>query len=166
MLSTKTFVVKKMVYSRQRLDAKPVESCVSVRRADPRCFLRRINSCRAAAAGGEGGGVEEGSGAELSPVPPLLFRISQSVRLPPFSLAPPSEGRCSAASFSSVFALLLPRIVLPSKKRDTDTKWKRVKRQKQDGSDQVDRPLGDGLLRVDVLGFGGIGRVDSRIGST
>ena len=94
---------------------------------------------------------------------------SPSVSLPSPSLlspSPPSEGRCSAASFSSVFALLLPRIVLPSKKRDTDTKWKRVKRQKQDGSDQVDRPLGDGLLRVDVLGFGGIGRVDSRIGST
>ena len=158
-----------MVYSSQRLDAKPVESCVSVRRADPRCFLRRINSCRAAAAAeGEGGVVEERRGAEreLSPVPPLLFRISQSVRLPPFSLPPQSEGRCSAASFSSVFALLLPRIVLPSKKRDTDTKWKRVKRQKQDGSDRVDRRLGDGLLRGDVVGVGGIGRVDSRIGST
>ena len=99
---------------------------------------------------------------------------SPSVSLPPslppslslLSPSPPSEGRCSAASFSSVFALLLPRIVLPSKKRDTDTKWKRVKRQKQDGGDRVDRPLGDGPLRVDVLGFGGVGRVDSRIGST
>ena len=81
MLSTKTFVVKKMVYPSQRLDAKPVESCVSVRRrADPRCFLRRINSCRAAAAEEKRSG---GAERELSPVLPLLFRISQSVRLLP-----------------------------------------------------------------------------------
>ena len=79
---------------------------------------------------------------------------SPSVSLPR-SLAPQSEGRCSAASFGSVFALLLPRIVLPSKKRDTDTKWKRVRRQKQDGGDRVDRRLGNGLLRVDVIDVGG-----------
>ena len=137
-----------MVYSSQRLDAKPVESCVSVRRrADPRCFLRRINSCRAAAEGG--GGVEEGSGAgavaraaaasTAFPNQPVRLPSSLPRSLPLLSPSPPpSEGRCSAASFSSVFALLLPRIVLPSKKRDTDTKWKRVKRQKQDGSDRVD----------------------------
>ena len=114
-------------------------------------------------------GVEERSGSCRPCRRCFSESASPSVSLPSPSLlspSPPSEGRCSAASFSSVFALLLPRIVLPSKKRDTDTKWKRVKRQKQDGSDQVDRPLGDGLLRVDVLGFGGIGRVDSRIGST
>ena len=109
MLSTKTFVVKKMVYLSQRLDAKPVESCVSVRRrADPRCFLRRINCCRAAAEGEEGG-VEEGRGAEreLSPVPPpppLLFRISQSVSLP----ARPALARSLGLSMRHISHVSLP----------------------------------------------------------
>ena len=82
-----------MVYSSQRLDAKPVESCVTVRRrADPRCFLRRINSCRAAA-GGEGG-VEEGSGAGAvarAAAASAAFP-NQPVRLPP-SFAPSAVRR-------------------------------------------------------------------------
>ena len=38
MLSTKTFVVKKMVYPSQRLDAKPVESCVCAAAPTPVAF--------------------------------------------------------------------------------------------------------------------------------
>ena len=123
-----------MVYSSQRLDAKPVESCVSVRRADPRCFLRRINSCRAAAAEGEGGGVEEGSGAELSPVPPLLFRISQSVRLPP-SLAPQSVASAVRRALLRCFLQLSLR---PSSSQNSFAKQEERHRHKMEKSEAAE----------------------------
>ena len=72
--------------------------------SDPRCFLRRINSCRAATAVG-------GGGAELALV---LQPLNQSVSLSLLFLL--SRLRRALRCFSSVFALLLPRIVL---RRDT-----------------------------------------------
>ena len=115
--------VETMVYSRKRLEGKPVESCVR-RRADPRCFLRRINSrCHravlslAAAALGEGG--VELSLLELQPPPPPIRISPQSVSSPlPPSAAPLRRALRCLTHFSLLFALLLPRIVSQREERD------------------------------------------------